>query len=149
MRQAFVKPGWRPLLLRSTSSSNSSFKTLSPNRLARPADGLLDGADAAHHFGALLQQLPQLLMRLPHHLVHGTTTLAGATVSGVAACLSLPHIDLHNPSTTHGGRPWRPTMTAECAPPVIDTREFRWQFPYSACLFPLLPSSAEISILRG
>src|SRR5579862_4398846 len=37
IRQALVKPGCRPPLFRSTSSSNSSLRTSSPNRLARPA----------------------------------------------------------------------------------------------------------------
>jgi len=65
MRQALVNPGWRrrfcdrpfPAIHRST---------LRLRKVGKAGDGLFDGSDAAHHFGALLQQLTQLFVSCAH-----------------------------------------------------------------------------------
>jgi hypothetical protein len=43
---------------------------------------LLDGADAPHYFRALLKQLPQLLMSLPHNFLNMSVLNMSAPISG-------------------------------------------------------------------
>ena len=76
-RQALVKPGWRPLLLRSTSSSNLFAQNPVAKKIGQTGDGLLHGADAPHYFGTLLQQLAQLFVSLPHYFLHMSIPVAG------------------------------------------------------------------------
>jgi hypothetical protein len=87
--------------------------------IGKAGDGLFDGANAAHHFGALLQELAQLIVSLPHNLFYVSISAIGDGSHRVSHLM-------------HKSSDYAPVLTGNI-----------FYFPYTQELMQMFPSSSS------